>query len=811
MNENSGNSPKTSFRQPLHIKEGPNNASFRQPQHIEGGPTNRTTIHRKKPSEFLNSSPSIEDGTPAAAALKAIQTVKVTKLDKFARKIRGPQVKKFVKNAAKLNHTKRGKPPRVSTKALERGMDEIMKDLRDEDFSNRSVNEMDPELLDDGKLHGTFERTHSRSQSVSSMPLPINDDCVGEEFPVDDISIFPNSWSCPVSPPSEKLSPENPWRQRNTEAVKKEEVERKPKKKKHLKGKVIDGEHELYALSIAMMLGLRTSIGMTNGKLASAEGKNRWLNTDDFMAVEKYSFRPKGGEKTPPHDLSHTFKFKDYSPMVFAYIRRLFGVNEYSFLSSVCGNANFIEFISNAKSGQFFFLSADGKYMIKTMTDAESKFLRRILPHYFRHCSLNPNTLITKFFGMYRVKMYHLRRNTKFLIMNYVPDTYKSLSSVFDLKGSVTGRHSGPEEGVKKDNNVRDNLTETGFFLCGEVKERLRKQVVSDCEFLKEMKIMDYSMLIGVHRIPAKTRQNLPKDSSSRREDITNSKSIREILLKKTHAHSSIRGLKDKTSVTPLDESNSFDDVDRFDPYLDDDDASYLDGVNQDNNYTEMDPTLSITEMDIDVLKLKKEYATEQMYWPFHKCYDIQGNRRMYPSYTYQISRQIQMKSQQTSSNGNGLANVIMNGNDETENSKISTFDVPLSKRRDSGFCMDVSGIETLLTEQSNHNGKKPLYEGKIFYMGIIDLLQQFNIRKRIEAKYRRSRGSGWEDASCVHPNLYADRFIRFFDQYTSRQKENTKPVKPSPDDIDSDSENVEEIIFEDDKIESIRNFTVTR
>lgn len=41
-----------------------------------------------------------------------------------------------------------------------------------------------------------------------------------------------------------------------------------------------------------MMLGLRTSIGMTNGKLA-AEGENHWLNTDDFMAVEKYSFRPK--------------------------------------------------------------------------------------------------------------------------------------------------------------------------------------------------------------------------------------------------------------------------------------------------------------------------------------------------------------------------------------------------------------------------------------------------------------------------------------------------------------------------------------
>ena len=74
----------------------------------------------------------------------------------------------------------------------------------------------------------------------------------------------------------------------------------------------------------------------------------------------------KGSATTPPHKLSHTFKFKDYAPVAFAYLRRMFGVNEFDFLLSVCGNANFIEFISNAKSGQFFFYSSDGRYMIKS-------------------------------------------------------------------------------------------------------------------------------------------------------------------------------------------------------------------------------------------------------------------------------------------------------------------------------------------------------------------------------------------------------------------------------------------------------------
>jgi len=142
---------------------------------------------------------------------------------------------------------------------------------------------------------------------------------------------------------------------------------------------VINGEHELYTLSIAVMIGVRTSISKTNVEINNAANNHgkRWVKVQDFARTEKYEFRPRGSSLTPAHQLAHTFKVKDYAPVVFAYLRRLAGVNEFDFLLSVCGNANFIEFISNAKSGQFFFYSSDGRFMIKTMTNAESKFLRR--------------------------------------------------------------------------------------------------------------------------------------------------------------------------------------------------------------------------------------------------------------------------------------------------------------------------------------------------------------------------------------------------------------------------------------------------
>jgi 1-phosphatidylinositol-4-phosphate 5-kinase len=75
------------------------------------------------------------------------------------------------------------------------------------------------------------------------------------------------------------------WRRKNKKGGKK-------KRKSYVKGKVIDGRHELYTLSIAVMLGVRTSIARTNTLIASADRK-KMLTTQDFMAEEKYEFAPK--------------------------------------------------------------------------------------------------------------------------------------------------------------------------------------------------------------------------------------------------------------------------------------------------------------------------------------------------------------------------------------------------------------------------------------------------------------------------------------------------------------------------------------
>ena len=61
----------------------------------------------------------------------------------------------------------------------------------------------------------------------------------------------------------------------------------------YVKGKVIDGKHELYTMSIAVMFGMRTSIGRTNSIMSKTVNDRLWLDNSDLMAVEKYKFPPR--------------------------------------------------------------------------------------------------------------------------------------------------------------------------------------------------------------------------------------------------------------------------------------------------------------------------------------------------------------------------------------------------------------------------------------------------------------------------------------------------------------------------------------
>jgi len=345
----------------------------------------------------------------------------------------------------------------------------------------------------------------------------------------------------------------------------------------------------------------------------------------------------------------------------------------------------------------------------------------------------------------------------------------------------------------------------------------MRKQLESDCAFLSSMKIMDYSMLIAVHHIPLGPAHadatNAPFEHMDKSNDssVQKSLSIRNVLAKRTrpgyhdnkmHGHAtskshendnnaeagptshaepkkmspsfSERFLDQELNNTQYCNENFFrSDTTDHNPHqglnvpfsvavststpvdadYDEDDDSYLDGEH--NRYSSLINSKQQQFHPENSIEIRKLEAAEQVYWPFQRIFDSLGHRRMVPILT-----------------------PVEDTDDrqDSSNSTISTkwelpdFVSPISNRKDAGLVMDVSHFDLPLKIPSTSNYPHMQHcGGKIFYMGIIDVLQQFNTRKRIEAQYRRLLGSGWADASCVHPILYADRFLRFFDEYTKQ------------------------------------------
>ncbi|PRQ36292.1 putative 1-phosphatidylinositol-4-phosphate 5-kinase [Rosa chinensis] len=145
-----------------------------------------------------------------------------------------------------------------------------------------------------------------------------------------------------------------------------------------------------------LQLGIRHSVGRPrpSGSLD--------LKPSAFDPREKYwtRFPPEGSKYTPPHQ-SCEFKWKDYCPLVFRTLRKLFKVDAADCMLSICGNDALRELSSPGKSGNFFYLTNDDRYVIKTMKKAEVKVLIRMLSAYYNHVRAYENTLVTKFYGLH--------------------------------------------------------------------------------------------------------------------------------------------------------------------------------------------------------------------------------------------------------------------------------------------------------------------------------------------------------------------------------------------------------------------------
>ncbi|XP_026829283.1 phosphatidylinositol 4-phosphate 5-kinase type-1 alpha isoform X10 [Ooceraea biroi] len=281
-----------------------------------------------------------------------------------------------------------------------------------------------------------------------------------------------------------------------------------------------DGEITYKKIQTSQIMGsIQLGIQHAVGSLASKPERD--LLMQDFMTVETTNFPSEGSNHTPAHHFSE-FKFKNYAPIAFRYFRDLFGIEPQDFLMSMC-HASLRELSNPGASGSIFYLTSDDEFIVKTVQHKEGEFLQTLLPGYYMNLNQNPRTLLPKFFGLYCYRCNS--KNIRLVAMNNLLPSIIKMHQKYDLKGSTYKRKASKLERSKSSPTYKDlDFIEhhpEGIFLEADTYSALVKTIQRDCRVLESFKIMDYSLLVGIHNLDQAAKEKQTQRLSASADEDT--------------------------------------------------------------------------------------------------------------------------------------------------------------------------------------------------------------------------------------------------------------------------------------------------
>uniref|UniRef100_A0A8C8J877 Phosphatidylinositol 5-phosphate 4-kinase type-2 gamma n=1 Tax=Oncorhynchus tshawytscha TaxID=74940 RepID=A0A8C8J877_ONCTS len=230
------------------------------------------------------------------------------------------------------------------------------------------------------------------------------------------------------------------------------------------------------------------------------------LLPDDFRANTKIKVNNHlfNKENLPGH-----FKFKEYCPQVFRNLRELLLC-----LTQLCKRGD-------TQGEGILLTSYDRTLVIKQISSEDVADMHGILSEYHQHIvKCHGSTLLPQFLGMYRVGVEN--EETYLIVMRNMFSHRLVVHRKYDLKGSLVSREASDKERVKelptyKDMDFRNNMQKV--YVNEEQKEKVMEKLNRDVEFLVKLKIMDYSLLLGIHDVGRAEREEEEGEEPSNEEE----------------------------------------------------------------------------------------------------------------------------------------------------------------------------------------------------------------------------------------------------------------------------------------------------
>ncbi|KAM3864905.1 phosphatidylinositol 5-phosphate 4-kinase type-2 beta-like [Diretmus argenteus] len=312
-------------------------------------------------------------------------------------------------------------------------------------------------------------------------------------------------------------------------------------KKKHFIGQKV----KLFRASEPILSVLMWGVNHTINELSNVPVPVM-LMPDDFKAYSKIKVDNHLFNK---ENLPSRFKFKEYCPMVFRNLRERFCIDDQDYqvrLSATQTHAGDKEIkclllvialdqnsltrsapLNSDSQGRFgnrFLSSYDHRFVIKTVSSEDIAEMHNILKKYHQFIvECHGSTLLPQFLGMYRLTVDGVE--TYMVVTRNVFSHRLTVHRKYDLKGSTVSREASDKEKAKELPTFKDNdfLNEGQKLQIGDDnKKYFLEKLKRDVEFLATLKIMDYSLLVGIHDVDRAEQEEMDVEGGGEEEEYEN-------------------------------------------------------------------------------------------------------------------------------------------------------------------------------------------------------------------------------------------------------------------------------------------------
>jgi len=293
-----------------------------------------------------------------------------------------------------------------------------------------------------------------------------------------------------------------------------------------------------------IVLGTNLRSNLPDGRFGKGEGPSSTALRELAATATRRTLVDSGGVSTGAGDLAGYSGRRDAPDQgmsvraradhcdadTFQRIRRLFGISRVVYAKAFPNDLNqadtnwqqkLKESVSEGASGSFFYRVMSGstsgvpsQFIVKQINPNEKRVLVNMLPAYHAHVSAQQGRSLIQYLGCHSLALrWKFSAQVHFCVMrNFLP---VKMWMIFDLKGATANRRAltanvllastkNTTQNASGYGTLRDwewMDTAMGVDVDSADKERLADMVAADSKFLADQGLLDYSLLVGVHRL----------------------------------------------------------------------------------------------------------------------------------------------------------------------------------------------------------------------------------------------------------------------------------------------------------------------